>query len=106
MTDFFHLLILMTGVGGFLGEAYRLPTNMKLVSTKFAISVLAGSFLAFLAGWAWYERTGNRNISLILSGLISFQDIEKLAKASRSIILKNLSLIEKLLKGGDDYHSN
>ena len=106
MADFFHLLTLMVGVGGFLGEAYRLPTNMRLMSGRFAISVLAGGFLAFLAGWAWYERTGNRNVSLILSGLISFQDIEKVASISRSIILKNLSLIEKLLKGGDDDHSH
>lgn len=100
--DFFYLLFSVVAIGGFLGEAYRVPTNEKMLYGRFLINVASGCFLAFLAGWAFYEYRQQRNASLIISGFISFQDVDSVFKLFKKILSKNIKLLHNILEDEED----
>jgi len=91
---FFLQLIIVVALGGFAGEYYRMMRFEELSNRMFMANVLAGGFLSFLIGYAIYTLYNNEKLAIILSGLISYQDVDNIQQ-----ITKNL--IKTILKGGD-----
>ncbi len=90
---FFIQLVGCVSCGGFIGEYYRKVTaapednlNLKLFIAHF----LAGSFLAFVVAYAVYLTSKQKELSLILGALLSYQDEQRLNKITRSIISEHL----------------
>lgn len=87
-------LIGAVGTGGFIGEFYRAaynPINVRLFIANF----LAGSFLSFFIAYMMYLISSNKPVSLILGGLLSYQDEKFISRLTRKTI-------ENILKGGKD----
>ena len=82
------------GVGGFAGEFYRTADNPTF-TRRFWANFLAGSFLSFMGGWWVFYQYQRKEVALIITGLLAYQDVEKLQKIINRII-------KTIIKGGKD----
>ena len=85
-------LVGAVGTGGFIGEFYRTAYNPVSIRI-FIANFLAGSFLSFFVSYMIYLVTRNRNVSLILGGLLSYQDEKFISNLTKklveNIVMKN-----------------
>lgn len=88
-TVFIVQAIGVVGIGAFVGEFYRGTSEKTLFSTGFFAALLASAFLSFLIAYLVYYFTENRPISLIIGGLLAYQEETYIGKTGRSV-LKNL----------------
>lgn len=91
---FFGQLLGVVATGGFFGEWHRSPCAKTLVFSN----VGASAFLAFMLGWGVFEVRGNRTFSLIMAGLLAFQDIDFIKKTGKSVITKNIKMLQGMLE--------
>lgn len=87
-------LIGAVGTGGFIGEFYRTAYN-PISIRLFIANFLAGSFLSFFIAYMMYMISNNKPVSLILGGLLSYQDEKFISRLTKKII-------ENILKGDKD----
>ena len=82
-TLFVLQLLGFIGAGGFIGEFYRTTYSGSIIGKHFIANFLAGSFLAFMLSFGFYLISNNRNLSLILGGLLSYQDEKHLSRVAK-----------------------
>lgn len=73
-------------VGGFVGEFFRTSQSSATSIRIFIANFLAGSFVSFLMGYVIYIATRQRQISIIIGALISYQDEQFIARLARNMI--------------------
>jgi hypothetical protein len=73
-------------VGGFVGEFFRTSQSSTVTFRIFIANFLAGSFVSFLMGYVVYLATKQRQISILIAALISYQDEDFIARLARTMI--------------------
>ncbi len=73
-------------VGGFVGEFFRASQNTNISARIFIANFLAGSFQSFLLAYSIYLVTNQKQISLILGALISYQPEKFISRMARKFI--------------------
>jgi|AntRauTorckE6833_2_1112554.scaffolds.fasta_scaffold09037_2 hypothetical protein len=95
MSESVIFIIQLVGIilaGGFIGEFHRTIHTSEFTPSLFIANFLAGSFLTFILSSLFYMTTNKRNVTIILGGLLSYQDhefISKIAKGTVEDVLKN-----------------
>ena len=92
---FIFQLLGIIGVGGFIGEFYRITYSGGSIDRIFIANYLAGSFLAFMVSYGIYLLINNKHLSLVLAGILAYQDEKYLTKISRKFL-------EDFIKGSDN----
>ena len=83
---FFYQLLGLVGAGSFVGEFYR-TSNVETVNLRsFLASFLAGAFLAYLVALAIYAVSRNKETTLILGGLLAYQDEKHISRIGRKVV--------------------
>ncbi len=77
---FFIQLLGWVACGSFVGEFKRASIREEKLNTP---SMLAGGFLSYIAGYALYLASSQREISLLLAGFIAYQDEEFINNAAK-----------------------
>ncbi len=83
------------GVGAFIGEFYRSVSNINIFTHGFFAAFLANAFISLLISYLLYYLTDNRPMSLIIGGLLSYQEESFLSKISKSVLKQFLENKEK-----------
>ena len=86
-----YLLQLLGAVacGGFVGEFYRTAKNSEICARVFVANFLAGVFLSMIMGYLVFYFTNNREISILIGALLSYQDEAYLSNLSKKVV-KNI----------------
>ena len=84
-----YLLQLLGAVsaGGFVGEFFRTSRNTDITARIFLANFLAGAFLSFLIAYVIYLATRQREISILLGALLSYQEERFISQAARKLVL-------------------
>jgi RsiW-degrading membrane proteinase PrsW (M82 family) len=89
-------LIAIIIAGGFIGEFYRTSNSDKFMSHKeFIANLLAGGFLSFVLAYLYFYLVGDRKISFLLGGVLSYQNV----KTINGFIVKLIKNYLKQLSG-------
>jgi len=84
-------LIGIISAGGFIGEFQRAINAAPSTSfLPFMANFFAGSFLSFLITYLFYIITEMKDVTLILGGLLSFQEAQFISKLSKKVITQLL----------------
>ena len=78
------------GIGSLVGELQRSHLAGTLSWGAVLINSLSGAFLAFIIAYAAYSYSQSRAFSLVLGGLLAYQDEQYLARLSRNLIKEYL----------------
>ena len=73
-------------IGGFVGEFFRTSQNTVVSTRLFLANFLAGVFVSFLMGYVIYLSTNQRQISILIAALISYQDEKFISRLARRMI--------------------
>ena len=80
-------LIGVVSAGGFIGEFYRtVHSNIDITPSIFIANYMAGCFLSFMFAYMIYTILDNENLSLIIGGLLSYQEQEFIARVSKKLL--------------------
>ena len=84
-----YLLQLLGAVftGGFVGEFFRTSRNINISAKIFMANFLAGSFLSFIIAYVIYLSTKQKEISILLGALLSYQEERFISQMARKLIL-------------------
>lgn len=74
------------GCGGFVGEFYRASTNVDVNLKTFMANFLAGSFLSFILAYLMFLATEQRQMSLLVGAIFSYQEEKFISGFVRNII--------------------
>ena len=77
--------------GGFIGEFYRSVTADSLELKRFLACFLSGSFLSFFIAYAFYLASNQRELTMILGALLSYQDERFLSRITARILKDHFS---------------
>lgn len=72
--------------GGFVGEFHRASTSANLNLKIFMANFLAGSFLSFILAYLMYLATEQRQISIVVGAIFSYQEEKFISRFARNII--------------------
>ena len=92
---FIFQLLGVIGAGGFIGEFYRVTYSGGSIDRFFIANYLAGSFLSFMISYGIYLLINNKNLSLVLAGILAYQDEKYLTKISHRFL-------KDFIKGSDN----
>ncbi len=98
--DLFYVQLFgVISAGSFIGEFQRSLVITEYSRTQFVANSLTSMFLSTLMASSFYMLTNLKEVTVILGGLLSYQDEKFLSKAGKS-------LTQSLLKHNGNGHGN
>lgn len=102
MSDHIIFIIQLIGIiltGGFIGEFHRTISTSDFTPSLFIANFLAGSFLTFIVSYLFYITTEIKNVTIVLGGLLSYQDHDFITEIARNTVT---NILERKGKSKND----